>query len=206
MSAPDPLSLLQTHLPAPAVRYAYDLWQAHPFAFRVARPRRTRLGDYCYAPERGHVISVNANLPAPAFLITYLHEVAHRIVYERYGRRTAPHGAAWKTQFRDLLQPVLNEAIFSPPVLAALRSYARNPGATTASCPALVHALRELSPTPPPGVPLTEVPEGDRFELNGKLFTRGPLRRSRYLCTEQTSGRRYAVAASALVRKEGSFR
>jgi hypothetical protein len=195
------LPTLVRYLPPAAVAYAYALWQAHPFTLRVARPRQTRLGDYCYSSQRGHAVSVNGNLTPSAFLITYLHEVAHRVVYERHNRRVAPHGAVWKKQFRELLQPVLREDVFPEPVLLPLREYARNPGATTATCPPLMRALHQLDTTTPQGIPLAEIGDGDRFELNGRQFVRGPLRRTRYLCTESSSGRRYTVLASALVRK-----
>jgi SprT protein len=202
-------ALLQRHVPPAALAYAGQLWERYPFSLRVSRPRRTRFGDYRYDALGGHRISVNADLPPPAFLLTYLHEVAHRIVYEHHGPRVPPHGAAWKSTFRDLLEPVLNEAIFGPDLLAALHPYARNPGATTAAHPALTLTLRaphRAGPSHPDTAPLATLPEGTLFELNGRQFRRGPLRRTRYLCTEQASGRRYAVAAGALVRKTPDFR
>ena len=37
------------------------------------------------------------------FLTTFVHELAHLIIWEKYGHRAAPHGKEWKQCFGALL-------------------------------------------------------------------------------------------------------
>jgi hypothetical protein len=106
------LRLFEKHLPGHAVTYCYDLWKNHPFTFVASRPRRTKLGDFRAEPGKGLTITVNSDLNPYAFLITYLHEVAHLLVYQRSRRFGQPHGPIWKKTFREVMQPVLHESVF----------------------------------------------------------------------------------------------
>ena len=99
-------------LPAAALAYCAALWEQHQFELRVVRPRRTRLGDFTKKPHERPRITINSNLNPYSFLITYLHEVAHHIVYSvRYKKKIAPHGPEWKQAFRELLLPVLSPCL-----------------------------------------------------------------------------------------------
>lgn len=197
-------ALLERHLPPAAVPYCHDLWQGLGFHLRITRPRRTRLGTHQFDPATGHLITVNGNLNPSAFLITYLHEVAHVVTVQQARRRVAPHGPAWKAHFRRLLEPVLTEGIFPPEVLAPLRDYARNPAAATSSYAPLARALQALDGSAQPDPALLTVlhlREGEPFVFHNRTFVRGPLRRTRALCTELSTGRRYTVPGHAPVRR-----
>ena len=193
--------LFDRHVPSAAVAYCCWLWRDWGFSLRVNRPRRTRLGTHQFDPTTGHLVTVNANLSPEAFLITYLHEVAHVVTVRQAHRRTQPHGVAWKRNFRALLEPVLTEAIFSPNVLEALRAYARNPTAATSSHPPLARALQSLESPPEGTTTVGQVPEGAAFVLHNRTFVRGPMRRTRALCTEADTGRKYTVPGHAQVRR-----
>lgn len=199
-------------MPPAAAAYCRGLWQQYQFQLRVVRPRQTRLGDFRVLPTDQTLITVNADLNPYAFLITYVHEVAHAEVHRTYRfqwrvRRLKPHGSAWKSAFSRLMQPMLTEAVFPLTILEPLRSYLRNPAATTAASPALMLALRqtEAAPTTAPDEAaasrrvLRDLREGSTFRLGKKTFVRGTLRRTRVVCKETTSGRSYAVLAHALV-------
>ncbi|MEZ0487371.1 sprT domain-containing protein [Fibrella aquatica] len=187
-----------------AVAYCQQLQQQFPFGFRIVRPRRTRLGDFRAFPDGTTHITVNADLNPYAFLITYVHEVAHCAVYHTYKRPGKPHGRTWQAQFQRLMAPLLTEAIFPVDVLEPLRYYMARPAATTSAQPALMQALRQYNqqPTQPPvtgQVELRQIPEGQVFQLQKKKYIRGKLRRTRVVCKEIQSGRSYAVLADALV-------
>ena len=193
-----------THLPAASAAYGRKLWEYYGFTFRVVRPRRTRLGDFRALPQGQTFITVNADLNPYAFLITYVHEVAHAEVYKTQRRRVKPHGRAWQTAFQRLMQPLLTDAVFPPAILEPLRSYMAKPAATTYANPALMLALRQIDmPTTNPAaagqILLRDVPEGRGFQLAKKTYVRGTLRRTRVVCKEMTSGRSYAILAHALV-------
>ncbi|MFN8358154.1 MAG: SprT-like domain-containing protein [Spirosomataceae bacterium] len=197
----EPIHVFRTHLPEPAVSYCYDLWQAHTFLFKITRSRQSKLGDYCYRLDQGHQITVNHDLNPYAFLITYLHEVAHLLVFKQYVRRKAPHGKEWKAQFRQLLIPMMTETVFPKPILIALQLYVRNPTAATNSFGPLKEALKAFDPVDPNLISLLQVAEGEAFVLGKRVFVKGELRRTRVVCTELRSGRKYTVLAKAMVKK-----
>lgn len=198
-----------THLPAAAVDYCQHLWQHYRFHLHIAKPRRTRLGDFRVLPNRQTKITVNANLNPYAFLITYVHEVAHADVHAQYGmqRRNSPlkpHGKAWQLAFQQLMQPLLTEAVFPHAILTPLRQYLIRPAATTYACPGLMLAIRQFDGDKADEQTATkwllrDLPEGSLFQLSQKKYVRGTLRRTRIVCKESVTGRSYAILAHALV-------
>ncbi|WP_128547249.1 sprT domain-containing protein [Larkinella soli] len=195
----DSYRILEKHIPEAAVAYCTDLWKKYPFAFRVTRPRRTKLGDFRAEPGKGFTITVNDNLNPSAFLITYLHEVAHLIVFRQYRRRGAPHGSLWQRTFREVMQPILHEGVFPASVLEPLRDYLTNPAASTGAHSALTHALRQLDARPTGQKLLIEVPEGETFRFLQKDYVRGMKRRTRVVCTEKSSGLKVSIWAHVWV-------
>lgn len=200
-----------THCPPAAADYCRELWQQYRFRFLVVKPRRTRLGDFRVIPPAQTQITVNSNLNRYAFLITYIHEVAHADVnwqqQQRRIRRVPPHGKAWQTAFQRLMQPLLTEIIFPLFILEPLQRYMSRPAATTSANPALMMALRQADPVVSEAISanrvlLRDVPEGDPFRLNKKTFVRGTLRRTRVVCKEVPSGKSYAILAHAWVEKQ----
>ncbi|MCY7351097.1 MAG: sprT domain-containing protein [Cytophagaceae bacterium] len=201
------LPRFEEHVPTAAVAYCHTLWQHHAFAFLVTRPRRTRLGTHCFHPLSGHRVTINTNLNPFAFLITYLHEVAHVLTVRDAQRnfpgrrRVLPHGRQWKAHFQTLLLPALTERIFPLSILEPLRGYAQNPAAATASCLPLAKALQALDQIPDHLMEVRHLAEGERFEFGKRIFIRGRLRRTRLLCVELPTGRRYTVPVHALVKR-----
>lgn len=192
------------YVPASAAAYCARLWEQHQFDLRIVRPRRTRLGDFTRKPHQRSRITLNANLNPYSFLITYLHEVAHHVVCSGASgvrRKVAPHGTEWKNAFRALLLPVLSEECFPKEILTPLKSYALNPRASTGSDPALVMALAPYSAAGGNKKTLMHLSEGANFVFQKREFTRGALRRTRVLCVETTSRRRYTIPAHALVEE-----
>jgi SprT protein len=193
--------ILEEHVPAASVSYCYGLWERYQFDFVASKPRRTRLGDFRAQPGYRERITVNVNLNPYNFLITYLHEVAHLEVYRKYKRRQPPHGKAWKNHFSGLLIPVMNENNFPLSVLTPLLKYAQNPTASTGTHLPLMQALKNIDAPQTDMVMVSQVSEGQLFRLNQKVFVRGTLRRTRVVCVEEVSQKKYLVAAHAWVEK-----
>lgn len=195
---------LPQHVPTLAVNYCQQLQQQYPFGFRIVKPRRTRLGDFRALPNGTTHITVNADLNPYAFLITYIHEVAHCAVYHTYKRPGKPHGSIWQAQFQRLMAPLLTESVFPADVLAPLRYYMSRPAATTSAQPALMQALRRYN-AQSPILPingqqeLRQLVEGQLFQLQKKRYIKGKLRRTRVVCKDIQSGRSYAILADVLV-------
>ncbi len=203
-----PTSSLASYLPSAAAAYGEQLHQQFAFTLLIVNPRRTRFGDFRVFPNGQQQITVNSNLNPYAFLITYVHEVAHAAVYQahrnvvRRSRRPKPHGVAWQTAFQELMQPLLTDSVFPPSVLIPLQAYLQKPAATTSASPSLMAALRLMDPPKPQidgQVKLADVPEGQSFVFQKKIFVRGALRRTRIVCKETGSGRQYAILAQAEV-------
>jgi hypothetical protein len=194
-----------SYVPEAASNYCQELYRNHRFDFFLSRPRRTRLGDFTVRPGVTPRITVNVNLNPYSFLITYLHEVAHCVVHYHYKSRlrkkVAPHGKEWKHEFRTLLLPVMNENIFPEDILVHLLRYAQNPAASTGGDQLLYNALRKYDEQVlnTGKVSLVQLDEGTSFVFQNRLFTRGTLRRTRVLCTDNASKRLYTIPAHALV-------
>ncbi len=197
------IQIFEKYLPNTTVNYCFALWNEHKFNFKITKPRHSKLGDYCYSRANGHAITVNSNLNKYSFLITYLHEVAHLLVQKNYIRRKLPHGKEWKDAFRKLLDPVMNEESFPIEILNALKIYYKNPAASTGSHSLLSMSLQRYDRQKEGFEQLGLLLENELFQLNGRIFAKGPLRRTRFYCKELTSGKNYVILGRALVQKIG---
>jgi SprT protein len=191
---------LQEYVPAAALDYCAKLWQEHPFSFTISKSRMSKLGDYRYEPKiKRHTITVNHDLNPYAFLLTFIHEVAHQRVRLRYNRRMRPHGEEWKREFRELLEPLLKEEVYPEPLLKVLKNHMQNPKASSGSDPALTQALRQYDQKRDGKILLAELPEGGIFRFRQRFFRKVAKKRTRTLCTELPSGRGYLIAEIAEV-------
>jgi hypothetical protein len=194
--------LLPKYIPENAVHYCFDLWVEHPFHFKVNRKRQTKLGDYRYDPVRKeHTITVNLNLNPYNFLITYLHEFAHLITTEKYGRKVSPHGQEWKNAFIETIAPVLNNLVFPNELLTILKKHMSNPKASSQSDPKLVRALRKYDKNPTDQMLLEDLDQGEEFDFKGNTFRKLETRRTRVLCFHLASGRKYLIPKIARIEK-----
>ena len=194
-------TILQKHVPANAVHYCLDLWTAIPFHFKVTKRRSTKLGDYRYDHRnKSHSITVNYDLNPYSFLITYIHEIAHLLNTERHGRKVPPHGTQWKKCFIELMEPALSDLIFPSDVLDLLKRHLKNPKASTYADAKLVMALRHYDEQKSDLIPLDNLEDGKVFEFNNRTYTKLNLRRTRVLCRESRSTKKYLISKMALVR------
>lgn len=192
---------LQKYLPDNAVHYCFDLWKQHPFHFKIARRRNSKLGDYRYDPvSKSNYISVNGDLNPYNFLVTYVHEVAHLVTYATHGRIKNPHGKEWKRTFSQLMEPLLSDLVFPADLLPVLKNHLSNPKASSCSDPDLYRALRTYDQKHGFQL-LSEIASGESFIFHNRLFEKGSLRRTRVLCKEVNTGKRYLIPQVALVEK-----
>jgi SprT protein len=194
------LEILQAHVPASAAEYCFNLWKASPFELKLSKSRQTKVGDFTSRRSKSHPrITLNNDLNPYLFLTTYVHEVAHLRVFLRYGNRVDPHGEEWKSAFIDLLIPLLWENIFPEEVLHELRRHMVNPKASSFADTKLTEAFRLYDKSKTHAAVLSQLPEGSIFQLQGRYFKKGKLRRTRVLCKELKSKKDYLVPADALV-------
>jgi hypothetical protein len=191
------------HLPEGAVNYCFDLWKADPFNFYITRERQTKLGDFRYrSDQKVQTITINHNLNPYQFLITYVHEVAHYRAFTKYGTKIKPHGIEWKRAFQELLYPLLDPQIFPRDILIPLKRYIINPKASTGADPWLMMELRKFDENNGnTGLQfLQQIKVGSQFEIKGRIFEKLEVKRTRVLCLEIDSGRKFLISGHAEVK------
>lgn len=191
--------VFQKFVPEPSVGYCVKLYQRLGFEFKIKKARQTKLGDYRYNPKTNkHTITVNNDLNPYAFLVTYLHEVGHLIAFKKYGRRIQPHGKEWKLCFKEVSEPMLTDEVFHSSVLLALKKYFRNPKASSCSDPILYQILKQFD-APSDKILLKDISIGQSFHFNNKNYVKLESKRTRSVCQETKSHRKYLISDLAEV-------
>ena len=194
-------SILQKYLPDRAVEPVFELIKEHRVNLKIVNHRVTRHGDYRRMPDGTHHITVNASLNKYRFLITLVHEIAHLLAFERFGRMIKPHGLEWKRTFQGLMVPFIRPEIFPAKLLPVIANHFRNPKASSSTDATLAIALEKFDIVQSKEKSYVyELPHGSTFRLyNGKLFQKGNKRRKRYECIELATGRLYLFQPNAQV-------
>jgi hypothetical protein len=198
--------ILLKYIPEQAVPVIAEWIVTFDFKLKITRERNSRYGDYT-SPRNGqnHLITINHNLNKYAFMITLVHEVAHLVTWNQHRHRVNPHGQEWKQNFRELMAPFLTTEIFPLEIFAALRSYLRNPAASSCSDPHLLKTLK-LHDKENDKVFLEYLPMGSVFLYNGsRLFVKKEKLRKRFKCLEISSGQVYLFDALAEVEMFQDF-
>jgi len=154
--------------------------------FKVTRSRNSKLGDY-RAPFKGssHQITVNHDLNPYSFLITTVHEFAHLKTYQEHKNKVKPHGNEWKENFKMLMEPFLNCAIFPADIIQAIAQYLNNPAASSCTDINLYRSLKRYDTLQTRAVHLEDLPINSCFQLeNGRKFQKMEKLRKRYRCIE----------------------
>ncbi len=189
--------VFERFVPLPSVDYCHQLWEKLGFDFKIKRARQTKFGDYRHDFRTSkHTITINNDLNQYAFLVTYLHEVAHLVTFNEYKGRVSPHGIEWKNNFVKVVQPILNERTFPTNVLLALNNYFKNPKASSCSDPILYNVLKRFD-KPTGKVLLSSLKIGDHFYFNKKEFKKLESKRTRCVCLEVGSNRKYLISEIA---------
>lgn len=191
--------VLERYIPEAAVDSTFALIKSNNVHLKIVNERVSRHGDYRKLPNGGHQITVNANLNKFRFFITLIHEIAHLVAFQRYGRNIKPHGREWKFTFQQLMLPFIRPEVFPHRLLPLLALHFKNPKATSDTDARLSLALKEYDP-PNDKNYIFELPFGANFRLyNGKIFRRGKQRVKRFECVEIATGRIYLFNPNAEV-------
>ncbi len=192
-------TILKKYLPERAVTPCLELIKENGVHLKIVNQRVTRHGDYRLLPNGLHQITVNATLNQYRFLITLVHEIAHLVAFEKFGRRILPHGLEWKRTFQVLMLPFIRPEIFPSKLLPLLAKHFINPKASSDTDAKLSLALKAFDIKNDKSF-VFEIPEGSIFRIyNGRLFKKGSLRTKRYECVEISSGKVYLFQPNAEV-------
>lgn len=186
-------------MPENAVNYCNKLYEKLGFEFKIKKARQSKLGDYRYNPKTDrHTITVNNDLNQFAFLVTYLHEVAHLLAFKQNGRRIQPHGKEWKQCFKEVAEPMLHTEVFHQSVLVALKKYFKNPKASSCSDPILYQILKQFD-AENGKLLLKEIQVGTSFIFNKKKYVKLEKKRTRSVCQEVVTHKKYLISELAEV-------
>ena len=107
--------------------------------------------------------------------------------------KVKPHGKEWKTEFKQLMQPFLIDAVYPEDLLIELKKYMLNPTATTSNIQLLQH-LRKYD-TKNDYLILADLPDNALFKIqNGFTFQKMEKMRKRYKCRRLDNHKIYLVS------------
>ena len=95
--------------------------------------------------------------------------------------------------YSELLLQLLAANAFPDELTPAVARHIQNPKAASCSDPALLRELRAYDQEPM--IVLSDLPEGAEFVIvsNQRLFQKGKLKRTRFICTEIQTKKRFMV-------------
>jgi len=190
---------LAKYIPEHAVKPVFDLIVANQVHLKIVNERQTRHGDYRRGSGGKHEITVNASLNKYRFLITLVHEIAHLVAFEKFGRNIKPHGNEWKLTFQRLMVPFIRPEIFPNHILPLLARHFKNPSASSDTDTTLSLALKQYDKENDKNY-VFEIPYGSVFRIkNGKIFKKIAVRTKRFECLEISSGKLYLFNPNAEV-------
>lgn len=190
---------LAKYIPEHAVKPVFDLIVANQVHLKIVNERQTRHGDYRRGSSGKHEITVNASLNKYRFLITLVHEIAHLVAFEKFGRNIKPHGNEWKYTFQRLMVPFIRPEIFPGQILPLLARHFKNPSASSDTDTTLSLALKQFDQDSDKNY-VFEIPYGSVFRIkNGKIFKKLAVRTKRFECIELSSGKTYLFNPNAEV-------
>ena len=177
------------YIPEKAIPFIQFLIDTHNFTLKIVNRRQTKHGDFRKLPNGRFQITVNNNLNPYQFLLTLVHEIAHHITHQKFGRVQA-HGKEWKTVFQHLMLPFLRPDIYPKEILPFLANYLKNPKASTDADVNLSLILRGSIAEKGKKF-MFEIPLDSFFEFKKTIYKRGNKRRTRFECLNMSNHKIY---------------
>ncbi len=179
----------KNYIPQKAIPFVQFLIDQHSFDLIIVNQRQTKHGDFRTLPNGRFQITVNNNLNQHQFLLTLVHEIAHHVTHQKFGR-VQPHGSEWKTVFQHLMLPFLRPEIYPMEILPYLARYLKNPKASTDTDVKLSLALKRNQAETGKNF-IFEIPTGGLFEFKNIIYKRGDKRRTRFECINMNNKKVY---------------
>ena len=185
------LNQLLSQFPEESHSYIKDIFNHNHFQFKITRSRSSKLGDFSYK-NRQYKITVNGDLNPYAFLTTFLHELAHLKVYELHQNKVDPHGLEWKCHFAEILRDIVKSCQLPSDIKHAYLYHAEIPRASSGADKRLLRTLRKYD-LDENVLTVDLVPMEETFQLGNKVFRKLEKRRTRWLCVEVHTEKKYLV-------------
>ncbi len=165
----------------------------------ISKPRKTKLGDYRPPLEKSyHRVSVNGDLNPFAFLLVTIHEFAHLLVWNNHKNNVKAHGNEWKNLYINLFEQYKH--FFPENLQTILQDHFKNLTSATLNNPMLIRNLVHMDSDFEITM-VNDLKKGDVFDFNDKKFQIIEKRRTRYLCKNINTGKKYLVSGVAIVNR-----
>jgi len=186
---------LRPFIPGESLPMVMNWVNGFPLILLITKGRKTKLGDYRPpVKEPFHRISVNHDLNTYEFLLTLTHEIAHMLVWDRYGRQRQPHGKAWKLQYGALLNELISKNIFPDDLKPHIHLHMLQPKANSKSNANLSRGLNAYNPGQK-GIFLEDLPDNAEFFLpDGRKFVKQQKLRTWYRCQNLQNKKIYRIS------------
>ena len=193
--------LITKYIPATTVPIVVNWIIEYKIVLTITEKRNSLLGDYRHPyGASGHRISVNGDLNQYAFLITFIHEMAHLMCWEKHRGKVKAHGGEWKMIYSFLLKDFFAQNIFPEQLITPLKRYTSDPSASTCNDPHLMKALRQFDKRI--NLLLEDLLKDELFKTHdGRVFKKGERIRVRYKCLEVKTNRIYLFHPAHEVKK-----
>ena len=186
-------------VPVKAIPFVQFLIDEHSFDLIIVNQRQTKHGDFRKLPDGRFQITVNNNLNKYQFLLTLVHEIAHHVTHQKFGR-VRPHGKEWKMVFQHLMLPFLRPEIYPTKILPFLATYLKNPKASTDSDVNLSLVLKGNEAEKGKNF-IFEINSGSFFEFKNIIYRRGNKRRTRFECLNMDNQKVYLFNQNVEVKQ-----
>ncbi|NTW31116.1 MAG: SprT family zinc-dependent metalloprotease [Bacteroidetes bacterium] len=187
------IKIPEKYLPFGAFPIISVLLETVDLNIKIAGSRSSKYGDFnpCLHKKQAPTISINNNLNPYSFLITFLHEFAHYLVWKEKHFYAKPHGKTWKKHFSSLMQTTMDKGIFPDTILKALEKHIINPRASSCIDTGLFKVLANFDKEKS-GVFIDDISDGLLFQSsNGQYFRREKKIRKRILCVCLKNKKKY---------------
>lgn len=193
-------SCLSKYISVDAIFYIKKWLSPYWFQLYIKNPRNSKLGDYKFPKSNEpHKISINAGLHPSLFFFTLTHEIAHLIAFNTYSVKIAPHGKEWKKVFSEMILESIN--VYEDDLQPLLIRFSKSPKASYYASPYISEYFnKKLSPNM---FLLKELDNGDEFIIKNKVFLKLQKIKTRYICVEKKSNKKYLISGSAPIEKIG---
>lgn len=197
------LNVLRKYLPHNFEHFVLKLLNAYPVNFKIVAPRTTKLGDFRVpSPGKKPQITINNNLNPFSFLITTVHEFAHLIAFKHHGNRIKPHGDEWKLIYSNLIYEMLQFESLPKDIEDALMKSLVSVKASSCTDLGVARTLRKYDVVKNEGVSIETLSENAIFAFRSRKYRLINKRRTRYLCEDIQSKKRYLFHALTIIETD----
>ncbi len=184
--------------------YIVQTFSKFEYQFLISSPRSSKHGDYRppYGNRNFHRISVNGNLNAYSFFITFLHELAHLKTWLKYKNKVKSHGNEWKIFYIELLEDSINRGYFPEDIVIALKDHLTKVKSSTSYDYNLIKILNLHDKTTDNDglIEISTLDMGDLFIYKNRTFKVDKLLRKRICCWLLPENKKYSFSPLARVK------